>query len=174
MVCCLLGVKPLPIPVFIFFYQKRFILTGGCHLPFIIFGDTQFHFVHLHFLNIRLFNTLRRRQKKRHFAVDIFKCNKVNENMFIWFKFHWNMLPETQLIINHHRLRQWLGADQALAVYAITAILSSVHITASSLYCYQEAFEVTCEISREPSWTKLLTNWRYSLVMIHFKANWNK
>ena len=33
--------------------------------------------------------------------------------MFILFKFHWNMLPMSQLITNHHRLRQWLGANQA-------------------------------------------------------------
>ena len=33
--------------------------------------------------------------------------------MFILFKFHWNVLPGAQLIINHIRLKQWLGADQA-------------------------------------------------------------
>ena len=37
----------------------------------------------------------------------------MNENIFTLFKFDWNMLPMSQWIINHHRLRQWLGADQA-------------------------------------------------------------
>ena len=162
----------------------------------------------------------------------------MNENMFILFKFHWNMLPMSQLIINHHRLRQWLGADQATRnclnqyqhsglthicvtrpqwvitkcchpsftvstdcsswLFHILVPCPSSAITLISLipacigsvrnyrnpiqcayhsvifYCYQEAFEVTCEISREPNWMKPLTNWRYSLVMINFKANWNK
>ena len=48
-------------------------------------------------------NTLRGRQKSD-ILQSKFSNAKMNENMFTFFKFHWNMLSMSQLIINHHRL----------------------------------------------------------------------
>ena len=50
----------------------------------------------------RLFNTLKSKQNRRHFAEDIFKCIFVNENALIPIKFSPKFVPGIQLSIFQH------------------------------------------------------------------------
>ena len=45
-------------------------------------------------VNLRVFNSLRPRQNRRHFADDVFKCNFMNENVWIPIKISLKFVPE--------------------------------------------------------------------------------
>ena len=66
----------------------------------------------IYIIGIRLLNSLRTRQNRRHFAVDIFM------------KMYWSglrylrsLFPNVQSSIFQHWFRQWFGADQATSPY---------------------------------------------------------
>ena len=54
-----------------------------------------------------IFNSLRPRQNRRHFADDVFKCNFLNEKKTLEFrfKFHWRLFLKVQLTIFQHWFR---------------------------------------------------------------------
>ena len=62
------------------------------------------------------FNTLRPRQKCRHYA-DIFIWIFGMKMYSFLLKFHWHLFQRVQLIKFQHWFRWWLGADQATSHY---------------------------------------------------------
>ena len=55
--------------------------------------------------NDRFINSLRSRQNRRHFAEDVFKCNLLNENVWIPIKISLKFVPKGPINNNPHWLR---------------------------------------------------------------------
>ena len=60
-----------------------------------------------------LFNSLRPKRNRRHFADDIFKCIFVMKMYCLLLKFRWSLFPRVQLRVFQHSVRWLLIADQA-------------------------------------------------------------
>ena len=64
-----------------------------------------------------LFNSLRPKRNRRHFADDIFKCIFVMKMYCLRLKFRWSLFPRVQLRVFQHWVVEWLIADQATSHY---------------------------------------------------------
>ena len=76
-----------------------------------------------------LFNSLRPKRNRRHFADEIFKCIFVMKMYCLLLKFRWSLFPRVLLRVFQHWVRLLLIADQATSHYLnlCSVVYSRIH-----------------------------------------------